>query len=158
MGNSTQFSVITYTRKHSEKGWTYVYAQLNRCAVYLKLTQHCNYTPIMCASLVTQSCPILCDTLDCSPPGPLARLPVGFFRQEWWSGLPFPPPGESSRPRDQICIFCVSCTAGGFSPHWPILKKRHLIWNSSQELSQFAYNMALGKLMDTFECMLLSVK
>ena len=26
-------------------------------------------------------------------------FPMGFFRQEYWSGLPFPP-GESSQPRD----------------------------------------------------------
>ena len=27
-------------------------------------------------------------------------LPMGFSRQEYWSGLPFPPPRESFRPRD----------------------------------------------------------
>ena len=32
---------------------------------------------------------------------------VGFSRQEYWSGLPFPPPGESSRPRDRTCIPCM---------------------------------------------------
>ena len=34
-----------------------------------------------------------------------ASLFMGFFRQEYWSGLPFPSPGESSRPRDQTHIF-----------------------------------------------------
>ena len=32
-------------------------------------------------------------------PGTIARqapLPMGFFRQEYWSGLPFPPPGDLS--------------------------------------------------------------
>ena len=29
-----------------------------------------------------------------------APLSVGFTGQEYWSGLPFPPPGESSQPRD----------------------------------------------------------
>ena len=33
-----------------------------------------------------QSCPTLCDAIDGSPPG----SPVGFSRQEHWSGLPFP--------------------------------------------------------------------
>ena len=33
-----------------------------------------------------------------------APLSMGFSRQEDWSGLPFPPPGESSQPRDQTCI------------------------------------------------------
>ena len=36
---------------------------------------------------------------------------MGFLRQEYWSDLPFPSPGESSRLRDWICIFC---TADGF--------------------------------------------
>ena len=27
-------------------------------------------------------------------------LPMGFSKQEYWSGLPCPPAGESSRPRD----------------------------------------------------------
>ena len=35
-----------------------------------------------------QSCPILCDPIDSSPPGSLSSL--GFSRQEYWSGLPFP--------------------------------------------------------------------
>ena len=29
-----------------------------------------------------------------------APLSMEFPRQEYWSGLPFPPPGESSPPRD----------------------------------------------------------
>ena len=40
-----------------------------------------------------------------------APLSMGFSRQEYWSGLPCPPPGESSWPRDQTQ---VSCIAGGF--------------------------------------------
>ena len=40
---------------------------------------------------VSQSCPTLCDPMDCSPLGsPL----WGFSRQEYWSGLPCPPPGN----------------------------------------------------------------
>ena len=38
-----------------------------------------------------------------------APLSMGFSRQEYWSGLPFPPPEESSRPKDLTCISCVSC-------------------------------------------------
>ena len=42
-----------------------------------------------------QSCPILCDPLDSSPPGSSTggqSLFIGFPRQEYWSGLPFPSP------------------------------------------------------------------
>ena len=49
-----------------------------------------------------------------------APLSVGFSRQEYWSGLPFPSPRGSSRRREQI----VSCTAGRFctteSPGKPV--------------------------------------
>ena len=41
-------------------------------------------------SEVIQSCPTLCDPMDGSLPG---SGPMGFSRQEYWSGLPFPPPG-----------------------------------------------------------------
>ena len=37
-----------------------------------------------------------------------APLTMGFSRQEYWNGLPCPPPGESSPLRDGICISCVS--------------------------------------------------
>ena len=46
--------------------------------------------------LATQSCPALCDPINCSPP----RLfcPLGFPRLEYWSGLPCLPPGDLSNP------------------------------------------------------------
>ena len=52
------------------------------------------FCAVLC--LVTQSCPTLCDPMDCKP----ARLlcPWGFSRQEYWSGLPCPPPGELPNP------------------------------------------------------------
>ena len=34
-----------------------------------------------------QSCPTLCDPIDGSP---LGSSGLGFSRQEYWSGLPFP--------------------------------------------------------------------
>ena len=48
-----------------------------------------------------------------SPQGPLF---MGFPRQEYCSGLLFPPPGDSPQPRDQIH---VSFIAGGFFPAEP---------------------------------------
>ena len=40
-----------------------------------------------------QSCLTLCDPMDGIPPGSM-----GFFRQEYWSRLPFPPPGNLPDP------------------------------------------------------------
>ena len=35
-----------------------------------------------------------------------APLPMGFFRQEYWSGLPFPSPGDLPKPGIELasCI------------------------------------------------------
>ena len=43
-----------------------------------------------------------------------APLPMEFSRQEYWRGLPFPPSGGSSQPRDWTCICCVSSFADRF--------------------------------------------
>ena len=42
--------------------------------------------------LVTESCPTLWTPQDCSP------LSMGFPRREYWSGLPFPSPGDLPDP------------------------------------------------------------
>ena len=51
--------------------------------------------------LAAQSCLTPCNstTIACQDP-----LSMGFSRQELWSGLPFPSPGEFSQPRDQTQI------------------------------------------------------
>ena len=45
-----------------------------------------------CCCLVGKSCLTLGDLTDCSLPG------LGFPRQEYWSGLPFPSPGDPPDP------------------------------------------------------------
>ena len=42
-----------------------------------------------------QSCPTLCNLMDCSLPGSLS---MGFPRQEYWSGLLFPSLGDLPHP------------------------------------------------------------
>ena len=52
--------------------------------------------------LLAQSCPTLCDPMVCSLPGSFVHgespLSMGFSRQECWSGLPFPFPGDLPGP------------------------------------------------------------
>ena len=58
----------------------------------------------------------LCDPMDCSPVSPLS---MGFSRQEYWAGLPFPTLGifliQGSNPhllhllRCQACFFFNHC-------------------------------------------------
>ena len=45
--------------------------------------------------LVTQSCPIRCNPIDCTCQAPLA---MEFSRQEYWSGYPFLSPGDLTYP------------------------------------------------------------
>ena len=49
-------------------------------------------------ALVAQSCQTLCDPMDCRPPGSSVH---GFSRQEYWSGLPFPSPGDLPDPETE---------------------------------------------------------
>ena len=46
--------------------------------------------------LVPQFFPTLCDPMNCIPPG--SSLSMGFPRQEYWSGLPFPSSGDLPDP------------------------------------------------------------
>ena len=52
-------------------------------------------------SEVAQSCLTLSDPMDCSLPG--SSLPMGFSRQEYWSGLPLPSPLLSPRVCSNSC-------------------------------------------------------
>ena len=54
-----------------------------------------------------QSCPILCDPIDHSLPDSSIH---GFPRQEYWSGLPCPPPGDLPNPGIESVSLNVSCT------------------------------------------------
>ena len=64
--------------------------------------------------LVTKSCPTL------ATPWTVARqasLSMGLSRQEYWSGLPCPPPGDLPDPRTEPAspaLQADSCIGGGF--------------------------------------------
>ena len=45
--------------------------------------------------LVAQSCPTLCNFMDCNQPDSSVS---GILRQEYWSGQPFPSPGDLPNP------------------------------------------------------------
>ena len=48
-----------------------------------------------CCCLVAKSCPTLCSSMDVASQAPLS---LGFPRQEYWSGLPFPCAGDLPHP------------------------------------------------------------
>ena len=51
--------------------------------------------------IVTQLCPTLCE-------------PIDFPRQEYWSGLPFPTPGDLPDPGIEPAYLASAALAGGF--------------------------------------------
>ena len=66
---------------------------------------------------VLQSCLTLCGPMDCSPPGSPVR---GVLQATVLERVAMPSSSGSSLPRDQSCVSCVSCIAGGFFTlrHW----------------------------------------
>ena len=74
--------------------WAYIYLYTT---FELGSEHHSKHT--LCVS--AQSCPTLCDYMDCSTPWTVAYqapLSMEFSRQEFWSGLPFPIPGDLPDP------------------------------------------------------------
>ena len=72
---------------------------------------------------VAQLCPTLCDPMDCSRQAPLS---MGFPRQEHWSGLPFPSPGDLSDAAIKLASLASPALAGGFfstGVTWEALKE-----------------------------------
>ena len=60
---------------------------------------------------VARSCLTLCDPWTVAQ---LAPLSMGFSRQEYWSGLPFPSPGDLPDPGMEPASLVSPALAGGF--------------------------------------------
>ena len=63
-----------------------------------------------------------------------APLSMGFPRQEYWSGLPFPPPGDLFWPRDKTCIFCTGRQTLYQLSHWESPKMGRKPWQRFSSL------------------------
>ena len=75
--------------------------------------------------LETQSCPTLCDTMDCSPPGSSVHGILQARILEWVA-IPFS--RGSSWPRNRTHIPCI---ASGFFTFWATLNWTELNWSRS---------------------------
>ena len=58
-----------------------------------------------------QSCLTLCDPWTVAHQAPPS---IGFSRQEYWSGLPFPSPGDLPHPGTEPNFLASPTLAGGF--------------------------------------------
>ena len=87
---------------------------VNLSAPGLKSKRRLKNLPVRRAVL-TLSCSVMSDSLG--PPRTVARqapLSVGFSRQEHWSGLPFPSPGDLPNPGIEPTSLASPALAGGF--------------------------------------------
>ena len=69
-----------------------------------------------------------------------APLSMGFFRQEYWSGLPFPPPGDLPNPGTEPASPESSALAGGCFALAPRVKFHFRNENTDTQLA-----LVLGK-------------
>ena len=72
----------------------------------------------MHACLVTQSCPTLCNSMDCSPPGSSVH---GILQARILKWVAIPSSRGSSKPRDRTHLSYVSCIGW-----WIPYHQRHL--------------------------------
>ena len=72
-----------------------VYTCIGVCVCVCTYVYLYYYLFCVCMCSITQLCPTLCNPMGCSPPGLLSMV---FPRQEYWSGLPFPSPGDLPDP------------------------------------------------------------
>ena len=79
------------------------------------------YITVLC--LVAQSCPTLCDPMDCSPPGSSAHGDSPGKKNTEWVAMPSS--RGSSQPRDQTP---VSHIAGNSLPAEPTGKPMRSVW------------------------------
>ena len=74
--------------------------------------------------LCAQSCPTLCNPVTVAGQVPLS---MEFSRQEYWSGLPFPSPGNLPDPGIETKSLASPALAGGFFITVPPGKPEFLI-------------------------------
>ena len=78
----------------------------------------------MCAMLL-QSCPTLCNAMDCSPPGSSVN---GIVQARILECVAMPPSRGSCRPRDQTWLSCITGSflhSVRFFMHWPTRETVH---------------------------------
>ena len=122
-----------------------------------------NITLLACAAATAkslQSCPTLCDPIDGSPPGSLS---LGFSRQEYWNGLPFPSPTYacmlSHFSRIQLCATPQTAAHQALCP-WDSPGKNtgvgcHFLLQCMNVKSESEVAQSCSTLSDPMDCSLL---
>ena len=87
-----------------------------------------------------QLCPNLCNPMNHSKPGSSVH---GILRQEYWSGVPYPPTRDLPNPRTKPTSLLPPALAGRFFTN-------NATWEAHQNLWDAAKTVLKGKLMCAF--------
>ena len=100
------------TCEYRGKDFQYLVTLFSKPIAYHKkyLTQDSSVAKLYCAQLLSLVWPFVTPRTI----GHKAPLSMGFFRQEHWSGLPFPPPGDLADPGIKPTSLTFPALAGGF--------------------------------------------
>ena len=100
------------SRTASESPLSPALASLNHC-LFIQSSPHwqLGVSFSLTVVLVTQSCPTLVTPWTVARQAPLS---MGFSRQEYWTGLPFPPPGNLPNPGIEPVSLASPALASGF--------------------------------------------
>ena len=74
---------------------------------------------LSCHALCAQSCPVLCDPMNCTLSGSSVQ---GIFQARILECFVISSSRVSFRPRNRTSISCISCIVGRFFTHWTIRK------------------------------------
>ena len=85
-----------------------------RLGPFWRVTQFSWISPMYMGGIVNKSCSVMSNSVTSWTAAHQDPLSTGFPRQEYWSGLPFPSPGDLPKPG----IKHGSHTAGGLFTHW----------------------------------------
>ena len=97
----------------------------------------------VCGCSLTQSCLTLCSPCTAACHAPLF---MGFSRQEYWSGLPFPTPGDLADPGMEPMSLASSALAGGFFTSTSTTWEALLLSSKVCMLSRFSHVQLCGTL------------
>ena len=102
--------------------------ELSRKCKHMLLCKSNLFIVPVCAKLL-QSCPTLCGPTDLARH---AALSLGFSRQEYWSGLPCPPPGDHPNPGIEMASLISLALAIASLPLGSqfIVPNQHYVWDS----------------------------
>ena len=104
-----------------------------RNCILFSLSNTVNLSNYCHAAVTVQLCPTLCKPMDIACQAPLS---MGFSRQEYWSGLPFLPPGDLPGPGIEPKSPALT---DGFFTTKPLGKPNHCHTDIINELSFLFY-------------------